>query len=149
MILEWKAKWAHNLQILELKNETFCYKNPNVFKRRRQIKSQFSSFWFKHSNTPTYLGWTFATNFFSALYHPPVSSVLACWEHGECDGIATDFSPGFCQCAIPSQFRRDSINSTDFPWIQRNLDGYRVSISPCSPHARTELTFSSWASWGW
>ncbi len=45
-----------------------------------------------------------------------------------------------CQDDIPSQFSCDSIDSTDFPWIQRIFDGTSVFIYPCSQYARAKLT---------
>ena len=44
-----------------------------------------------------YFGWTFTVKFFSGVYHPQdilcekVSSALAHWEHGDCDGITTNW----------------------------------------------------------
>ncbi len=86
---------------------------------------------------------------FSAVYHPQgvlhkkVSSALAHWEHGECDGIATestesrwnrdgfptDFFSGFRQGDIPLQFRHDSVDSMDFPWIQQIFEIKYLSLN--------------------
>ncbi len=114
----------------------------------------------------THFGWTFAVEFFPTVYHPQdvrdgkVSSALAHWEHGKRDRITTELrriSDGFFarvlsgwhSVGIPSEFRRDSIDSMDFPWNRRNHNGTRVFISPCSQCARVKLTFSSRTSWGW
>ncbi len=107
----------------------------------------------------TYLRWTFATEYFSALYHPhdtrdeKVSLALAHWKHGKRDRIPTELrriTDGFFvwvlswwhSVAILSQCCRDSINSTDFQCSQRIFDGTRVFISPCSKCARAELSSS-------
>ena len=43
----------------------------------------------------------------------------------------------------PRNFHGFNGKSTEFPWIRRIPDRFRVSISPCSQCARAELTFSS------
>ncbi len=79
-------------------------------------------------------GWTVAVEFFSSVYHPQdvwdekVSLILAHYEHGKRDGIATEsqrnhdgfpteFSSELCQGDIPSEFRRDSVDSMEFHGI--------------------------------
>ncbi len=69
---------------------------------------QFLNLHLKHPNILHTLDELSLSIFFSAVYHPQVvrdekvSSALAYWEHGERDGITTDFSSEFCQGDIPS-----------------------------------------------
>ena len=121
----------------------------------------------------TYLGWTYAPDFFSALYHPQdardekVSSALVHWEHGEMKTLVPLWFRRFHgnsmeSMGITTEFRRNPDGMS--PW--QNSDEKSVgnpsrfrqfrrdsvvipSRFPCSQCARAKLTFSSRASWGW
>ncbi len=66
---------------------------------------------------------------FFPVYHPQdmrdekVSSALAHWEHGKCDGIRTDFRRIFRQSFVRMTFNRDSVL---IPLIPRILKFLRI-----------------------
>ena len=83
------------------------------FIRRRRIKMQSAYLLSKHPNILHT-----SDEFFSGVYNPKTSKMKKSVQFNSV------------------QFRCDSVDSTDFPWIQQIFDGTRVFISPCFQCAR-------------
>ncbi len=80
----------------------------------------------------TYLGWTYAPDFFTALYHPldardkKVSSALVHWEHGEMKTMVPLWFRRFHD-GITMEFRRNHDGMS--PW--QNSDEKSVGVPVC------------------